>query len=133
MKAFTIRWRGARRHREYELQAAAKVAVPLVAALQASGGMAAWQEGTLWKCPGCDDRTVKTEASLEGMHRAEVYLRQQASQQSAEGSDKPTSGPALEWLELVAARMLGCERDRVYIKDESGGCTYQTTTYTSRI
>jgi hypothetical protein len=157
MKSFTIRWRSARQHREYELAAGEEVAAPLVAALEASGGMAVWQAGTLWKCPGCGDRTVKTEEFLEGMRRAERWLlnrRDARSRESAaddrfasfaplreaignagahESAADDQAAPALTWLAEAEARMLGCERDRVYVKDESGGCAYENTTYTSRI
>jgi hypothetical protein len=133
MNAFTIRWRSPRQHREIELAAPEDVAVPLMAALQASDGLAVWQSGTLWKCPGCGDRTVKTEEFLEGMHRAEGCLQRWASEGTAENSPERNPAPALAWLSEMAARLLGCERDRVYINDESGGCSYQGSSYTSRI
>jgi hypothetical protein len=133
MKAFTIRWRSARQHREFELSAGPEVAVPLMAALEASGGVAVWQAGTLWKCPGCSDRTVKTEEFLEGLQRAGRYLEQQMALRMREDEAPRRRNAALTWLDEMAARMLGCERDRVYIKDESGGCAYEGTTYSSRI
>ena len=132
MNSFTIRWRSARQHREYELTASNEIAVPLMAALDACGGLAIWREGTLWKCPGCGDRTVKTEEFLEGMQRAEQYLQRQKTLRGRE-EDGGQSDPALVWLAKMTANMLGCERDRVYIKDESGGCSYENATYTSRI
>ena len=140
------------------------VAAPLSVALDAGGGYAVWQSGTLWKCPGCGDRTVRTEEFLEGMQRAERYLRLHSEhaingQREADGGTEGSSlraleagsserreregesagdtaqpmGAALAWLDLMAMRMLGCERDRVYIKDEGGTCPYGNTTYTSRI
>jgi hypothetical protein len=133
MRSFTIRWRASRQHREIELAAGEDVAVPLMGAMEASGGLAVWQTGTLWKCPGCGDRTVKTEEFLEGMHRAEQYLQRQNALEMRETSPNVSPGPALAWLQQIGARMLGCERDRVYIKDESGGCAYQNASYTSRI
>ena len=133
MKAFTIRWRSARQHREFELAASEEIGPTLTAALFESGGLAVWQEGTLWKCPGCGDRTVKTEEFLEGMHRAEQYLQRQSDLRGREDPLAATAEPARAWLEEIAALMLGCERDRVYIKDESGGCAYQGSNYTSRI
>lgn len=133
MNAFTICWRSPRQHREIELTAAEDVAIPLMAALQESGGLAVWQSGTLWKCPGCGDRTVKTEEFIEGMHRAEGLLQRWASEGPADNEPERNSAPALAWLSEMTARMLGCERDRVYINDESGGCSYQSSSYTSRI
>ncbi len=132
MNSFTIRWRSARQHREHELAARSEIAGPLIAALNASGGLAVWQEGTLWRCPGCGDRTVKTEEFLEGMQRAERYLQQQ---RALRGREERAGQPdaALAWLSEMETRMLGCERDRVYIKDESGRCSYGNSTYTSRI
>ena len=133
MNSFTIRWRSARQHREYELAAPEAVAVPLSAALDASGGADVWRSGTLWKCPGCGDRTVKTEEFLEGMQRAEQYLRlQNEAARLPQRSDRPGDA-ALAWLDDMAIRMLGCERDRVYIKDDGGSCAYANTSYTSRI
>ncbi len=133
MKSFTIRWRSARQHREFELTASPEVAAPLVAAIEACGGGTVWQAGTLWKCPGCGDRTVKTEEFLEGMQRAGRYLERQSTLRKREESEGVPTDAALAWLDTTAARMLGCERDRVYIKDEGGGCAYEGTTYTSRI
>jgi len=106
--------------------------VPLMAALDACGGLTVWREGTLWKCPGCGDRTVKTEEFLEGMQRAERYLQRQKTLRGREDGGGH-SDPALLWLAEMAAHMLGCERDRVYVKDESGGCSYANATYISRI
>jgi hypothetical protein len=133
MKAFTIRWRSARQHREFELPARGEAAAELVAALADSGGMEAWQAGTLWKCPGCGDRTVKTEEFIEGIQRARRLLERQEALRAREESAPERAGHALAWLAEVEARLLGCERDRVYIKDDSGGCAYESATYTSRI
>ncbi|HZO88395.1 MAG TPA: hypothetical protein VFB38_08645 [Chthonomonadaceae bacterium] len=134
MKAFSVRWRSARRFQEHEVFADAAVGACILAALEASGGMAVWQAGTLWKCPGCGDRTVRTEEFLEGMRRAEEYLqREEASCQRSGDAQAPGRRAALNWLAEVAAKMLGCERDRVYIKDEGGACAYEGVTYISRI
>lgn len=136
MNSFTIRWRSARKHQEHELTASEAVAAPLLAALEDGGGLAVWQSGTVWKCPGCGDRTVMTEEFLEGMRRAESLLRRQNERHRTEdagGTEPPRGAAALAWLDEMAARMLGCERDRVYIKDDSGRCTYGNTSYTSRI
>ena len=133
MNSFTIRWRSARQHREFELRADSTVAAPLVEALEVCGGLAVWQMGTLWKCPGCGDRTVKTEEFLEGMHRAELYLLRQVELRGRDELGDAGEVTALTWLDSMAARMLGCDRDRVYIKDESGRCAYDGTSYTSRI
>jgi hypothetical protein len=134
MKAFSIRWRSARQHREYELFADPSVAVPLMSALTLGGGQEAWQAGTLWKCPGCGDRTVRTEEFLEGLRRAELYLQRQKELQQREGGTATAEfQPVFAWLAKVSAQMLGCERDRVYIKDEGGVCAFQNQTYFSRI
>ncbi len=129
MKAFSVRWRSARLHREFELFAEEKVGGVILAAVEKSGGAAIWQAGTVWKCPGCGDRTLRTEEFVEGLRRAEEWLR--------DGREFPGLSPgpqaALEWMETVSARLLGCERDRVYIKDEGDDCTFARQTYISRI
>jgi hypothetical protein len=143
MKAFFVRWRSARKFREYELFADEAIGACLVKALETSGGMAVWQAGTLWKCPGCGDRTLRTEEFLEGLRQAEAYLRDAEAHHQNSPLPNLGEGPgvrvkvmhsaALAWLENVAAQMLGCERDRVYIKDEGTPCRYATETYISRI
>lgn len=120
------------------MAAGAGVGAALTEALAGGGGLTVWQAGTLWKCPGCGDRTVKTEEFLEGMQRAESYLRslsepREGAGPPSEDRDFQRTSAALAWLDDMAVRMLGCERDRVYIKDESCGCTYERSTYTSRI
>ena len=40
---------------------------------------------------------------------------------------------ACHWLTTISAQMFGCERDRVYIKDEGAICRYAGETYISRI
>jgi hypothetical protein len=140
MKAFFVRWRSARQFREYELFADEEIGACLIAALKASGGMAVWETGTLWKCPGCGDRTLRTEEFLEGLRRAEEYLRNTAGERAVNSPTDDESAeisnpiPAvLDWLERIAAQMFGCERDRVYIKDEGTTCRYAGETYISRI
>lgn len=134
MKSFFVRWRSAKQFREYELFAGEAVGACVVAALEASGGMGVWQSGTIWKCPGCGDRTVKTEEFLEGLRQAEVYLRDEAAWNRLTGApDAPVRQSSLGWLETIAAQMLGCERDRVYIKDEGGDCRFAAETYVSRV
>ena len=118
------------------MAAGADVSAPLIEALAAGGGVAIWKAGTLWKCPGCGDRTVKTEEFLEGMQRAESYMRSLSESRKDAltwRDDFQGASVALAWLDEMAIRMLGCERDRVYIKDESGTCAYERSTYTSRI
>ena len=120
------------------MAAGAGVGAALTEALAGGGGLTVWQAGTLWKCPGCGDRTVKTEEFLEGMQRAESCLRSLSeSREDAvrlqEDREFQRTLAALAWLDDMAVRMLGCERDRVYIKDESGGCAYERSMYTSRI
>lgn len=134
MRAFTVRWRSARQFREYEMCADEAIGACLVAALTASEGAAIWQTGTLWKCPGCGDRTVRTEEFLEGLRRAEILLKREEAEGQMEGAERsPERQATLEWLALVAAKMLGCERDRVYIKDEGADCAFSRETYISRI
>lgn len=124
-----MRWRSARQHREFELFADDTIGGSIFAAVEDSGGMDIWQAGTLWKCPGCGDRTLRTEEFVEGLRRAEELLRS--------GLASPLRSPerrgALEWIENVSAQMFGCERDRVYIKDEGGDCTFAAQTFLSRI
>lgn len=134
MQAFFVRWRSVRQHREFEAFAAPEIGAAVLAALAASGGEEMWQAGTLWKCPGCGDRTLRTEEFLEGMRRAELWL-QQAEEWRALAGEPPVSAQqaALEWIRDVTAVMFGCERDRVYIKDEGGDCTFENTSYYSRI
>ncbi|MCS6776576.1 MAG: hypothetical protein RMJ43_12420 [Chloroherpetonaceae bacterium] len=134
MKAFFVRWRSARQFREYELFASETIGACLFAALQASGGLAVWQAGTLWQCPGCGDRTLRTEEFLEGLRRAEAYL------QTVGRAGAPCNAPpdpvrtaALQWLREIAVTLFGCERDRVYIKDACGPCRFAGETYISRI
>jgi hypothetical protein len=68
MHAFFVRWRSARQHREFEAFAAPEIGAAIAAALAASGGQEVWQAGTLWKCPGCNDRTLRTEEFKECAH-----------------------------------------------------------------
>ena len=134
MRAFFVRWRSARQFREYELFASETIGACLWAALQVSGGAEIWQSGTLWKCPGCGDRTVRTEEFLEGLRRAEEHLRGEAEGSRLVGEFAPTvQKAALEWLQSVAMQMFGCERDRVYMKEEGATCTFAGQTYISRI
>lgn len=134
MQAFFVRWRSARRHREFEAFAAPEIGAAIAVALAASGGQEVWQAGTLWKCPGCNDRTLRTEEFLEGMRRVELWL-QQAEEESILAGGPSDSGrrAALEWIRDVTATMFGCERDRVYLKDEGGACTFTNASYYSRI
>ena len=134
MQAFCVRWRSARRHREFEAFAAPEIGVAIVAALTASGGQEVWQAGTLWKCPGCHDRTLRTEEFLDGIRRADLWLQraEEWRRLSGEPSD-PGQHAALEWIQDVMTTMLGCERDRVYLKDEGGACTFENASYHSRI
>jgi len=134
MHAFSMKWRSARQHREFEAFAAPEIGAAIAAALTASGGQDVWQAGTLWKCPGCNDRTLRTEEFLEGMRRAELWL-QRAEEWRILAGDPPDAGQqaALEWIQEVTATMFGCERDRVYFKDEDGVCTFGTASYYSRI
>jgi len=134
MHAFSMKWRSARQHREFEAFAAPEIGAAIAAALLASGGQDVWQAGTLWKCPGCNDRTLRTEEFLEGMRRAELWL-QRAEEWRILAGDSPDAAQqaALEWIQEVTATMFGCERDRVYLKDEDGVCTFGTASYYSRI
>jgi hypothetical protein len=125
MEAFFVRWRSARQFREFELLADVEVGRCLWEALQASAGWSLWESGTLWKCPGCGDRTLRTEEFLEGLRRAEDHLRAQSAE--------PERDAALRWLETIAVRMLGCERDRVYLKDATTPCRFAGETFISRI
>ncbi len=134
MKAFFVRWRSARQFREYEVFADAVVGARLLAALEAAGGLEIWQAGTLWRCPGCGDRTLRTEEFLEGLRRAEEHLKCEADGRSAPGVEAEAERRAtLDWLAAIAGKMLGCERDRVYIKDEDTPCTFAGVNYISRI
>lgn len=134
MKAFTVRWRSAKQFREFELHAAESIGSSLLSALEASGGISVWQAGTLWKCPGCGDRTLRTEEFLEGLRLAEVYLHDEETWRRLAGEPNAAHrASALAWLENIAATMLGCERDRVYIKEEGGNCRFATETFISRI
>ncbi len=134
MSFFTVRWRSARHHREYELYAPSEVGRCLLDALRESGGEAVWKAGTLWSCPGCGDRTLKIEEFVEGNRRAEASLRLtlENERQSGLRSD-PGQQKALRWLEEAALKSFGCERDRVYFKDEEGVCRYAGETFISRI
>src|SRR5262249_53314310 len=106
----------------------------LLGALEASGGLEVWQTGTLWKCPGCGDRTVRVEEFLEGLRRAEAYLQRAEEWRKLAGEAVvPARNAALTWMQEVAAKMFGCERDRVYIKDVDGPCSFAGETYISRI
>ena len=122
MDAFFVRWRSARQFREFESFADEAIGDAVLVALELSGGLAAWQAGTIWKCPGCGDRTVKSEEFLEGLRLAEQHL-QNSSKQSA----------ALKWTETLLLKMFGCERDRVYIKDAGTDCHFARETYVSRV
>ena len=134
MQAFCVRWRSARQHREFEAFAAPEIGAAIAAALTASGGQEIWQAGTLWKCPGCQDRTLKTEEFLEGMRRAELWLQQAEEWRLLTGeASAPDQRAALEWIQEVTTTMLSCERDRVYLKDEEGVCTFENASYYSRI
>jgi hypothetical protein len=134
MNAFFVRWRSARQFREYEVFADVAIGARLLGALEATGGMEIWQAGTLWKCPGCGDRTIRTEEFLEGLRRAEVTLQEEEEQAfRREIAIDVQRRDVLEWLAAVAGKMLGCERDRVYIKDAGADCTFAGETYTSRI
>ena len=134
MHAFTVRWRSARQHREHELYTPAEVGACLITALRESGGESVWDAGTLWKCPGCGDRTLKIEEFVEGIRLAESYLQEWENRERYEGK-KPdkTRQAALRWLAEVALKSLGCERDRVYLKDEDGECRFAGETFISRI
>ena len=132
--AFFVRWRSARQFREYELFADAGTGACIVAALEAGGGEEIWQAGTLWRCPGCGDRTVRTEEFLEGLRRAEAFLkREEAWHARSGGPAVSVRRAALNWMADVAAKMFGCERDRVYIKDAGASCSFAAATYISRI
>lgn len=133
MQAFFIRWRSVRQHREFEAFAAPETGAAIMAALAASGGEEIWQAGTLWRCPGCGDRTLRSEEFLEGMRRAELWLQRAEEWRGLSGEISVTGqNAALEWIQDVTVTMLGCERDRVYIKDE-GDCTFENASYYSRI
>lgn len=134
MNAFFVRWRSARQFREYELFADAIVGACLLAAMEAGEGMAIWESGTLWRCKGCGDRTVRTEEFLEGLRCAELYLQRAEEWRTLEGGPQdPAQQAALDWIAEVAAKMFACERDRVYIKDEGTPCHFENETYISRI
>ncbi len=130
LKAFVVRWRSAKQHREFEIYAEERVGTSLYRALIASGGAEIWKAGTLWKCPGCYDCTLRTEEFLEGLRRAELSLIAEVAQ-PAERSEEARI--ALEWIGLAGLKLLGCERDRVYIKDTGNPCRYGGERYTSRI
>ncbi|MBC7526145.1 MAG: hypothetical protein H7308_01205 [Chthonomonadaceae bacterium] len=134
MTVFTVRWRSARHHREHELYASAEVGALLMSALQESGGETIWNTGTLWRCPGCGDRTLKIEEFVEGNRLAEAYLQESERWDKLNGirPDKIRQ-KALLWLAEVALKTLGCERDRVYFKDEGGQCRFAGETFISRI
>ncbi len=105
-----------------------------MAAVEAGGGMAVWQTGTLWKCPGCGDRTLRIEEFLEGLRRAELWLRREEEWKRLAGEAlSPASRAALDWIQQVSVKMFGCERDRVYLKDEDGHCTFEDESYFSRV
>ena len=134
MQAFSVRWRSARQHREFEVFAAPEIGATIAAALTASGGQEIWRTGTLWKCPGCEDRTLRTEEFLEGIRRAELWLQRTEEWRTLTGEPLPSSDhTALKWIGDVSARMFGCERDRVYLKDEDGACTFENASYYSRL
>ena len=122
MDAFFVRWRSARQFREFEFFADEIVGEAVLLALELSGGLSAWQAGTIWKCPGCGDRTVRSEEFLEGLRLAEQSLQSQAGQAAA-----------VHWTESLLLQMFGCERDRVYIKDAGNDCRFAQETYLSRI
>lgn len=124
LKAFIARWRSARQHREFEVFAEESVGATLYRALVASEGLEAWQSGTVWRCPGCFDCTIRTEEFLEGLRRAERALFTETSEEAR---------IALEWMERTNLTLMGCERDRVYIKDASNPCRYGGERFTSRI
>lgn len=134
MEQFTVRWRSVRKHREYAIAADADVGGCIGGALLASSGMQVWQAGTIWKCPGCEDRTLRTEEFLEGVLRAAAHLEQRAAPGGGtEGAGTDVSARAREWLQRVAATLFGCERDRVYLSDESGRCSFAGARFVSRI
>ena len=122
MDAFFVRWRSARQFREFESFADEAIGDAVLTALEVSGGLAAWQAGTIWKCPGCGDRTVKSEEFLEGLRLAEQHLQ-----------TLPAQAAALNWTETLLLKMFGCERDRVYIKDAGADCHFARETYVSRV
>ena len=139
MNSFYVRWRSVRQHREFELYAPETIAPAVLAAVESGHGMSIWSSGTVWRCPGCGDRTIRTEEFLEGLRRAEIWLNDVDSHRG-EGrvttgiTPNPTRGfEASEWIAKLSAMMLGCERDRVYIKDDDGLCTFGTASYVSRI
>jgi hypothetical protein len=129
MDAFVVTWRSARQFREFEHFADAEIGELIWSALEVSRGLEAWQAGTIWKCPGCGDRTIKSEEFLEGLRLAEQRL------QVLVASEFSTPGlcAALKWTETLLLQMFGCERDRVYIKDTGGDCRFARETYISRI
>lgn len=133
MRSFTIRWRSARRHREFEYRADGSVGPALMEAISASGGLEIWQENTLWRCPGCGDRTLGTEEFLESLRLAEDYLVTALSVSNGEPARQAAARSAADWIAAVTLLMFACERDRVYIKDESGECAFAAQTYLSRI
>ena len=134
MRAFFVRWRSVRQHREFEAFAAPEIGAAITAALAASEGYAVWQAGTLWKCPGCEDRTLRTEEFLEGIRRAELWLQRAEEWRLLTGEPQDAGRrAALEWIQDVAATMFACERDRVYLKEEDGVCTFENASYYSRV
>ena len=135
MKAFTIKWRSARQFREWELLADEEIGACLLAALEESGGSERWRLGTLWKCPGCGDRTLRTEAFREGLALTVQHLQTVQAESPARPShpEHRIRARAINWAVYVTAKMQDCERDRVYIKDEDGVCSFANQTYLSRI
>lgn len=129
MDAFFVRWRSARQDREWEFFANEETGEHVLTALEVSGGLQAWQTGTVWKCPGCGDRTIKSEEFLEGVRLAEQRLQVLAQSEFS----TPSLRAALKWTETLLLQMFGCERDRVYIKDAGGDCRFARETYISRI
>ncbi len=134
MKAFFVRWRSAAGFREFELFADVEVGAALLDAVEASGGLILWQAGTLWRCPGCGDRTVQAGPFLEGLRRAEGRLtREEGWRETANDPDTPARREALAWIATAAAHLAGCEREKVYIKDDGADCTFAGQTYLSRV
>ncbi len=134
MKAFFVRWRSVRMHSEQEIFADSESGAAIFAAVEAADGLAVWEAGTIWKCPGCGDRTLRIEEFLEGLRRAELHLRREMENSGqAEGIGSSARLAALLWIHETSLKMLGCERDRVYIKDEDGRCAFENETYFSRV
>jgi hypothetical protein len=132
MQAFFVRWRSARQHREFEVFAQTEIGTVLFSALKASGGWEVWEAGTVWRCPGCYDSTLRTEEFLEGLRRAENYLSG-VMQEALDPNHEACYREALAWLKQMCLKMLGCERDRVYIKDATNPCRFAGETYISRV